>query len=105
MTSGIIVDMTNKLTPAAVAPSIPQPTVQHAVNRDASPNGWLGSLLSIANKALAPELALASPTPTAPPHTLIISRILLGRQSQQTCGYIDANICVSLYPCLKKMPH
>ena len=87
------------MTPAAVAPSISLPTtVQHAPSNDASPNGWLASLLSIAHKALPAQLALASPKPTAPPHPVIVSRILLNRQAAPTCGYVDADICVSPVP-------
>lgn len=98
--------MTDILTESVVAPSILKPTVQHTDNSHASSNNcWLGSLLSIANKALAPQLALASPRPTAPPHPLIVSRILLNRQTAQTCGYINADVCMFLYPsCLKEMP-
>ena len=98
--------MIDILTKPAVAPSISKPTVQHTVNsHESSNNGWLGPFLSIANKALAPQLALASPRPTAPPHPLIVSRILLNRQAAQTCGYINADICMFPYPsCLKEMP-
>ena len=84
-------------TPGAVAPSITLPTtVHHAADNDASPDGWLESLLSSAKKALPAQLALASPRPTASPDPLIVPRILLNRQAPQTCGYVNANICVSL---------
>ena len=83
-------------TPGAVAPSITLPTtVHHAVNNDASLKGWLESLLSGAKKALPAQLALASPRPTASPDPLIVPRILLNRQAAQTCGYVNANICMS----------
>ncbi len=50
-------------------------------------------------------MAQVSPSPTAPPHPLLVSRKIYQRQTSQTCGWVDGQICTfTIYPFCQRIP-
>ena len=48
-------------------------------------------------------MARVSPSPTAPPHPFVVSRKIYQRQSADTCGWVNGNICAVTVPLLREI--